>query len=212
MYKVLVIAVILISIALVSPTLTFAWGMMGEWGDFGQDTLLDSGKTTLGFLAGPVFEGTWVNNQTVFAGGFEMAAIINHSFYLGFIGKGSVVPGYISTNGRSASIGWGELMLGYSLFPNLIVHPVARIMAGAGSIMEMNYNNRNMMYNYNMNRYFPFFAAETELGVEFNLLKWVKIEPYAGYRYAQGNINWNGIYDYSLQNFSFGVNLDFGIF
>lgn len=138
----------------------------------------------------------------------EFGAIINHSFIIGGAGRGLLLSTsfrYSSneTNNTQAG-GWGGLMLGYSFMPKYLIHPYIKVIIGSGSIG----------YYYKKNDYggWAFFASEATIGVDFNLTRWMRISPYAGYRYVYGNIDVMDLTDSKLSGFTGGLSLAFGLF
>lgn len=172
---------------------------------FQQQNLFGGDGFSIGGCGGPVFRGTFINNQLYFSSGGEGYAIINHTFLIGGGGYGTPLRYSYSTSDKGISgIGWGGLILGYIFFPEAVVHPYIKTLIGAGGIGYVS-NNTEMDGA-------AFFVMEGEAGAEINVIDWVRVCPYIGYHFAAGSFNINGITDANISGWHFGIMVRFGAF
>lgn len=165
-------------------------------------------KTKHGGYAALAFGYTEIDSKSAMHIGGRAAWVINHTFALGFAGKGffnNLDKPYPVTNADyTVAGGYGGMFFQPILFPKHPVHISFPILIGAGGVTVNPTDNRNRYhwdYDYDYDNY-PydydwFFVIEPGVDVEFNLLRYLRMSVGASYRFTN---NINLVYDYTEDN------------
>ncbi|MBC7920983.1 MAG: hypothetical protein H7Z75_07795 [Ferruginibacter sp.] len=111
------------------------------------------------------------------------------------------------------AMGYGGLVLEYTLHSKKLVHPSFNTLVGAGGVGKyvhgINNNNQDWQdYGYDNS---GFFVVEPGANVEVNLTRWFRFGAGASYRFIRGS-NTSGITDAQLSAPAGNVSLKFGGF
>jgi len=184
-----------------------------------EETFMGQEEVSNGGFGAPVIKFTSINSQFGVLVGGKGGWIINHSIILGAGGYGLVnqTDGPVSSvsNNVSLVLGYGGFEMGYIISSDKIVHSAVGILIGAGAVSQRkNYN----IFNYNITLpnlaalgYDNFFIAEPEVDIEFNIVRFLRIDIGASYRIISG-VNQNGLKNSDLAGVSGIMTLKFGKF
>jgi hypothetical protein len=171
--------------------------------DFAQDTILDKSLKSIGGYGSVYFSGSPINGQWGVLSGTEWGLIINHSFIIGGSGHSLIsplnYPDQLNGTNMQITTQWGGLMLGYIFMPENLIHPFVKTMIGVGHLKLRETD-------------WAYFVTELKVGADLNVTKWMRVGPYAAYRYVYGNINQLGIDDSKMNGLEAGIDLSFGLF
>ncbi len=186
-----------------------------NYSSFQPSTVFDT-STVLGFYGSPILQGSYIGGNYYYGGGVEGGLIINHWLVIGIEGKGFAKP-IVSPSGNDIVYGWGGLMLGFIVMPEELVHPYIKAVIGGGSIAEFsgnwyNQGNYSGSSETNLLQSANFFSMEGELGIEINVIKWMRIDIYGGYHYIYGPLAFDGLTDKDFISYDVGVKFEFGRF
>lgn len=175
----------------------------------GEQTLLDSGITSGGF-GGPTMAFTSVHGDFAVLMGARGGWIINHSFVLGGGGYGMVSQdirtNYSAHGGQPAlRLGYGGAEFTYINNWSALVHPIARLLIGGGSVTYEGQPHEGDMPSDD------FFVAEPELSLEVNIVRWFRVNAGGSYRFVSG-ASLPGVGNGQLRAFSGTLALAFGKF
>lgn len=163
-----------------------------------QETLFGGGDIIWGGYGGPEIKFTSVNNSTAIMVGGRGGAIINHTFTIGLGGYGLVTSHKLS-NYKIADpllidslpylrVGYGGLDLGMALESNKLIHITGNILIGAGGASYTSAYQHSKWDNYDNKTYksSAFFVIEPRVGVELNVIKFMRLEASGSYRFISG--------------------------
>lgn len=190
-------------------------------------TLFGDGKIIGAFGSFDIKTGPVRDNINLFLGGHG-GIIFNSNFYVGLGGYGlSTIENFngedpnvleSDTVNRNVNIdmsmGYGGIILGYTIAPNSIIHVDFPVLIGAGGVRLG--DNEVSIYNQD----FPvsplvensaFFVVEPGLNVEINLASFCKMGIGGGYRYVYGTDMLN-VSDNDLSDWTANFSLKFGKF
>ncbi len=157
--------------------------------------LFGNGTTTVGGFGGPFVQFASVNNEfAVYAGGGG-GAIFNQRFFIGGYGMGLStnhdtplnIPGNDTT--YRTDFGHGGLWLGYVFNPNKLFHFTASAKIGGGGV---SFHRPDEDWNRRFEDLEVVFVATPQVGVEVNVVPFMKINANAGYQWVAGD---NDAYD-----------------
>lgn len=156
----------------------------------------ENGIQISGF-GGPIFELSQIDNDLAVCTGAGGAVLFNQQFFIGGYGMGQLpVNGNYSFNIRevlgaplhqyanlSPIFAHGGLWMGYIHESHKIVHLglSARMGWGTLAFADLNYNFHDSEIGID-----PIFVVSPQAEIEFNMLKWFKINLGLGYRYVGG--------------------------
>ncbi len=153
-------------------------------GDWEEHETLFSGEWTSGGYGGPVLRFGEINGQGALLVGGRGGWLINHSFLLGGGGFGlatradSQLPG---VEENRITFGYAGLMLEYLLFPAKAVHgSIGVLLGGGGAGVRGDDGTRAGHYSDAV------WVYEPEVGVEFNMTEFFRINLGASYRIVTG--------------------------
>jgi hypothetical protein len=191
-----------------------------------HETLFGSDDVRFGFFGGPEMKITNINNQTGLLIGGRGALLINSTFSIGLGGYGLVtsheVPDFkiIPNRGYDSSaytrVGYGGLTLGVTVEPAKIVHITAGLLIGAGgaaytSSYTYDWGDSDDNHHYTTFERSTFFIAEPSIGAELNILKFMRMELSASYRFISG-LDLSNTSNKDLSGFSGNLIFKFGKF
>lgn len=150
----------------------------------GTETVI-KGKKQLGFIVIPEVKFSRVNGKFANFVGANMGLVVKPDFFIGLGGYGR------PTETSSAQVGYGGLVLQYTLRPHKLIHYSIGGMLGAGSAQLCPKT---------------FFVAEPQVTASVNVTEWFRVGFGGGYRFI-GNTGWaNSL----LRGPSANVTLGFG--
>jgi hypothetical protein len=129
------------------------------------DTLL-KGKTQLGFAVTPEVKLSRMNGEFAALAGCSFGLVMKPSFLFGVAGYGKITD--IFTHGY---MGYGGIILEYSMDPHRLVHYSIGGLLGAGNAAAAPS---------------PFFVAEPQGRVNVNVAPWFRLGFGGGYRFIGG--------------------------
>ena len=143
---------------------------------------LFNGDVSHGGYGGPrVAYGRVASRDALFVGG-EGGWIINHSFIVGGAGYGLVtqqpMPGDLGTT-DDLTFGYGGFMLGYTLFPEKLVHGTLTVLVGAGGI-----SSRSRLTSNQGNVQDAVFVVEPTATFELNMVQFMRSGVAVSYRWV----------------------------
>lgn len=184
-----------------------------------EQTLMGQEEISNGGFGAPVIKFTSINSKFGILVGGRGGWIIDHSIILGGAGYGLVnnVEGTLVSGGNKMllNFGYGGFDIGYIISWDKMVHTSVNILIGGGVVgHRIDYNVLNWNWSIsdlgviNTNQ---FFIAEPEIDVELNIVKFLRIDVGASYRFISG-INRNGLTNSDLSGPSAIMTLKFGKF
>jgi hypothetical protein len=129
------------------------------------DALL-KGKTQLGFTVAPEVKLSRMNGEFAALAGCSFGLVMKPSFLIGVAGYGKITD--IFTHGY---MGYGGIILEYSMDPHRLVHFSIGGLLGAGNAAASPS---------------PFFVAEPQGRVNVNVTPWFRLGFGGGYRFIEG--------------------------
>lgn len=115
--------------------------------------------------------------------GGEIGLVLNSQIYVG-------LSGYAKTSRLSfndefttygVGYGYGGILLGYTPFPNKVIHPYFGVIGGYGGAREYNFENYRKGLTQNVA---GFYYLEPEVNIEVNFSKMVRLSLGARYRFV----------------------------
>jgi hypothetical protein len=147
-------------------------------------------KLRLSGFGAPVTELSFINDRPVLSTGGGGALLVNQQFFIGAYSLSTVtrVQDFVWENNQSffgspvfvQVGGW----LGYNFNPHRVLHLTASAKIGYAQMVDVNYNNQNWGRS---TQYEGSLVVTPQLEAELNLLKWLKLNLGAGYRWAADN-------------------------
>ena len=175
-------------------------------------TLLGS-SNAIGGYGGLSMLYTQIDNKDAFVFGARGAAIMGHSFAIGFGGAGFVTdlfPDESLNLDANLAGGYGGLFFEPIILPKYPVHLSIPILVGAGGI-AYNSVDRRWEESWYVEDSEAFFVIEPGAEIELNITKFFRFAIGAYYRFTS-NIDLMNTSKDVLNGFSFGVNFKFGKF
>lgn len=157
--------------------------------------------------AGPVgwwvstdFAYTGIDDRDAWLGGMSGGVIVNHNFSIGFAGYGILNSSNLKFSNvlDTADVylygGYGGLKLEYRFNPSRVVHLAFPLLIGGGAVsystFTMSENDWNHSGDMESQDYLyawdNFFVIEPGVTIGVNVLKWMRFDIGASYRYAPG--------------------------
>lgn len=149
--------------------------------------LNSSGPRSIGGFGGPIYRVTQVAGETVALGGGGGAMLVNRRFAIGGMGVGGTahVDAIIAGNPVRGEMdfGYGGLTLEVITRPSKLVHATYGLLIGGGgiSVWPDDLRPRDPSDSTEV-----FGVAEPQLGVELNIVRWMRIGVTGGYRFTFG--------------------------
>ncbi|MBN2612727.1 MAG: hypothetical protein JXB00_14315 [Bacteroidales bacterium] len=175
-------------------------------------TLLGS-SNALGGYGGLSILYSEINGKDGFCFGARGAAIMGHSFALGFGGSGFVTDiFYDDALATDVSIagGYGGLFFEPIILPKFPVHVTIPVLVGVGGVAYSSVND-TWEEDWFVEDSEAFFVVEPGVELELNVTKFFRFSFGAYYRYTS-NIQLQNSPKDMLHGFSYGVNFKFGKF
>ena len=175
-------------------------------------TLLGS-SNAIGGYGGLSMLYSQIDNKDAFVFGARGAAILGHSFAIGFGGSGFVTDiFYDDALNMDANLagGYGGIFFEPIILPKYPVHLSIPVLIGAGGIAYSSVD-RGWEESWYVEDSEAFFVVEPGAEIELNITRFFRFSIGAYYRYTS-NIDLLNTSKDVLNGFSFGVNLKFGKF
>jgi hypothetical protein len=161
-----------------------------------QETLLKGVIRESGWYGGPAVRFGGINNSLAVFAGYRGGWIINRTLSIGGGGYGLVSDVYFS--GSKLKLGYGGLDLEYKIDPDEIVHLTFRSLIGLGMVELTGVGQDS------------FFVLEPGVGVDLNVVRFLKVNGGVSYRLVSGAGNVPGVSDSSLSGLTAEIALIFG--
>lgn len=200
-------------------SLTYGFGQVDETEkikpkrDSEMMTLLGS-NNSLGGYGGLSMAYTQIDGKDAFSFGARGAAIMGHSFALGFGGSGFVTDLFYDSELNSdvnIAGGYGGLFFEPIIFPRFPVHLSIPVLVGVGGVAYSSVNRR-WEEDLFVEDSEVFFVVEPGAEIELNVTRFFRFSFGAYYRYTSNiQLQYSSKKDI-LNGFSFGVNFKFGKF
>lgn len=203
-------------IALAWPRASMAGGQSDD--GFRQRTLLGgSGKMDHGGYGGVLARGSSLNTDPALFVGGRGGWLINHHLLIGAGGMGQALTVAAPASAtleypdvRHLEFGYGGGYFAYHFVPAYVVHPVASVLVGAGGLTL---SNRHYQERYEDEEFVTetngVFVVEPELGVEVNLVGFMRLQGTLSYRRTVG-VDLPGMDDSDTSSLALGVSVLFG--
>jgi hypothetical protein len=175
-------------------------------------TLLGS-SNAIGGYGGLSMLYSQIDSRDAFVFGARGAAIMGHSFAIGFGGSGFVTDIFFDENlnlDANLAGGYGGIFFEPIILPKYPVHLSIPVLIGAGGIAYSSID-RGWEENWYVEDSEAFFVVEPGAEIELNITRFFRFSLGAYYRYTS-NIDLLNTPKDALNGFSFGVNLKFGKF
>ena len=153
----------------------------------GDEYLFEKGPRDFGGFGGPMYRVTQVAGETMSIGGGGGAFLINRRFAIGGMGVGgsSRVDAIIEGTPVRGEIdfGYGGFTLEVITRPSKLFHATYGVLLGGGgvSVWPDNLRPRN---SSDVGE--AFGVAEPQVGIEVNVVRWMRIGVTGGYRFTFG--------------------------
>ncbi len=152
-----------------------------------DEYLFEKGPRDFGGFGGPMYRVTQVAGETMSIGGGGGAFIINRRFAIGGMGVGgtSRVDAIIEGNPVRGEVdfGYGGLTLEVITRPSKLVHATYGLLIGGGGVSvwpdDLRPRNSSDIGE-------AFGVAEPQMGIEVNVVRWMRIGVTGGYRFTFG--------------------------
>jgi len=165
--------------------------------------LIFGGEMSHGGFGGPMLRATSiVDSSQMMAGGYG-AYLMNHRFYVGGGGYGTVSD----IGGTYSSFSYGGVLVGMFIQPQRPIHWLTDISINSGNI-SMKSNDGSMMHDEGSDN---FIVIEPSVGLSINLAEPVKLNFSVSYRIVSG-VDLNDLSDSDLSGFSLNGSMIFGKF
>lgn len=186
-----------------------------------EQTLLGS-DISIGAFAGPgVYYTDYMGEATALMGG-QVAVNVNRTYYFGLSGYAfgrhpDAGPVMVDNNLRQSRFegAYGGVMLGGMLYQDQLIHGSADVMIGGGAISRVlnhpglhEWGDGDQGYEYDND---GFFVVQPMAHAELNMVRWMKVDLGAGYRFVSG-IDQFGLENSDVSGPVAGLGLRFGKF
>lgn len=152
-----------------------------------DEYLLSDGVRNIGGFGGPLYRVTRVAGETMSLGGGGGAVLINRRFAIGGMGIGGTtnvdaIIGGSPVRGEM-DFGYGGVTLEVITRPSKLVHATYGILLGGGgvSVWPNDLRPRDPSDETEV-----FGVAEPQIGLEMNVVRWMRIGVTGGYRFVIG--------------------------
>lgn len=182
-----------------------------------------SNEPMVGWFIGIEQGYTQFDNRDVWTGGLNFGMTIDHQLSLGFGGhtwcnrNDNYYPEITDTAGAYLEGGYGGLLVEYTIFPKSPVHLTFPVLIGGGGASYVSENEYTVWdedewdTEHHIIDEDLFFVVEPGVKVEFNLLRFMRLNAGVSYRYVDGLQMVNTSEDL-MNNFNCTVGLKFGKF
>ncbi len=152
--------------------------------------IFEGENVNYGGFGGPLFTIGGYDGQAAYYSGGGGGALINKRIILGGYGMGLTsdfnLPnpdGALPNVDYVLEFGHGGLWLGYNFSPEKAVHLTSTLLLGGGSISTEQYigDQSNTLDRAGA------FVATPMVGVELNLIRWMRLAAVGGYQYVASN-------------------------
>lgn len=186
-----------------------------------QTLFNNTGK--LGWWISPDFAWSQINNDDAFLFGVSAGVIVKHSFSFGLAGYGVMNSQSLRYSGINDTAdvflygGYGGFKMEYRLMPLQMVNIAFPLLIGGGGISYSTWNpydwhNTNNNYDeVHAYAWDTYFVLEPGVVVGINLLKFMRLDIGASYRYAPG-VELPRTDSNIMSSFNFVSSLKFGSF
>lgn len=157
-----------------------------------------------GGFGGPEARLTTLNGGTNLLMGGKGAWLIDHTYYLGGGGFGSVRD----VKDTNLNLGYGGVLFGILREPSKKFHYYFEVLVGAGSLSEP---DRDRSHTGSVHHSDSFFVVEPAVGGSINLSEFATLNGGLSYRMIEGN-DIAGMDDSDLSGLALQVNVMFGKF
>jgi len=172
-----------------------------------RNTLFSMHGMHHGGFGGPVLKATKIGDNTNYLMGGKGAWLINHQFYLGGGGQGTLKD----INSEGERMAYGGLIFGYIGQPNKPVNYSLEMLIGGGRIGMSGLHDEVTSHNTQGDSSDGFFAAEPAVLVNFNLSRFATASVGLSYRYISGS-NQATLTDSELSGLTAQLSFMFGRF
>jgi hypothetical protein len=153
-----------------------------------QDRTLISSNEGFGGFGGPMFRITQAAGETMALGGGGGAFIVGKRFAIGGAGFGGTTKVDARLNGSNVrgemDFGYGGLTLEYIARSSDVIHPTFGVLVGGGAVSVWPDDLRPRLRDRGNE---SFGVVEPQLGLELNVLHWMRIGGTVGYRAVIGS-------------------------
>ena len=152
-----------------------------------DEYLLRDGPRDIGGFGGPLYRVTSVAGETVSLGGGGGAMLINRRFAIGGMGVGGTanvdaILGGLPVRGEM-DFGYGGLTLEVITRPSKLVHATYSVLLGGGGVSVWPDDRRPRDTSDETE---TFGVAEPQIGLEMNIVTFLRIGVTGGYRFTFG--------------------------
>lgn len=152
-----------------------------------DEYLLGGGPRDFGGFGGPLYRVTSVAGETMSLGGGGGALLVNRRFAIGGMGVGGTtnvdaIIGGLPVRGEM-DFGYGGLTLEVITRPSKLVHATYGVMLGGGGVSVWPDDRRPRNVSDETE---TFGVAEPQIGLEMNVIRWMRIGVTGGYRFVFG--------------------------
>lgn len=165
-----------------------------------EETLL-AGNTDHGWSVSPAVKFTAFDDDFAVLAGGEVSWIINHSFALGAGAyglttehhPGSVLAGYLWTADQSRTeMGYAGMTLRYVGLSDRVLHPTFDLLIGGGELdAHRNVEGWYREDDVDNSKVDGFFVLEPSVNAEINIVRFMRADVGAGYRFVSGITEWS---------------------
>jgi hypothetical protein len=182
-----------------------------------QEEMLIDGDIDHGGYGGMNFKGTTILGEPALMVGGGGAWIIDHTFLLGLQGGGLATIVDAERNDPTGApyrlqISEGGLKLGYVYASDNLVHGIAGVMIGGGTVFYTDrYDWPGHMGPIDEYEVDAYFVIEPEAMAEVNIARWMRVAGGAGYRFV-GDVDYDRLTNEDLSGPTATLILKFGSF
>ncbi len=152
-----------------------------------DEYLFDNGPREIGGFGGPMYRVTSVAGETMSLGGGGGAMLVNRRFAIGGMGVGGTRSVDAIINGTAQrgemDFGYGGLTLEVITRPSKLLHATYGVLLGGGGISVWPDDSRPRDTSDNTE---IFGVIEPSLGLEVNVVKWMRVGVVGSYRIVTG--------------------------
>jgi len=175
-----------------------------------QEATLFSGKMTHGGYGASQLRISQLNGETAILTGWRGAWIANKTFVLGWsnielISDDNTAPVLLDGQPGTVDMEYRGPLIGLIIGSDRLVHFTVDAVIGWGKV---HYRLRNEEWDWEEDNFFVFTP---ELGLEFNIIPWMRLVISGGYRLIT-DVEMDGLTGRDLSGFTGGVTLKFGKF
>ncbi len=158
-----------------------------------EETIFNSGIRLTGVFGGSFNSiADFQDDFNISSGGF-FTFEINNDFLIGWQGYRTG----IDENGRDVDINGNDLLLGYTINSDRVIHPIVYVQFGSSDLEVEGVGSDNV------------FVVQPSIGAELNVTRWFRIGIDGGYRFFN-NSDISGFTDQDFSSPVLGLRLKFG--